>query len=91
MKKRGADIVKIAVQARTLDDCLSVILLAQELKHLHIPHILIAMGKKGRLSRILTPHVGGTLMFAPIKKSEATAPGQLTVKELRKAWKLIKS
>lgn len=90
MRAAGADIVKIAVTARTLGDTLRVILLAQTLQAEKIPHILIAMGRLGALSRVLTPTLGGTLMFAPLSKKDATAPGQLTVKELRAAWNLIK-
>ena len=90
MKKRGADIVKIAVMARSLEDTFTVITLAQLLQAQKIPHILIAMGKKGVLSRILTPVLGGTIMFAPLTSKKATASGQLTVNELKKAWSLIK-
>lgn len=90
MKSRGADIVKISVMAKSLNDTLSVILLAQQLQVVKIPHILIAMGKKGILSRVLTPFLGGTIMFAPLSKQNSSASGQLTVKELRGAWGLIK-
>ncbi|MBN2096503.1 type I 3-dehydroquinate dehydratase [Candidatus Peregrinibacteria bacterium] len=90
MKKSGADIVKIAVMARSLEDTFNLICLAQRLQAEKIPHILIAMGKGGVLSRIITPFLGGTIMFAPLKASRATASGQLTVAELKKAWSLIK-
>ena len=91
MRRAGADIVKIACAARSFSDAFTMIFLAEELCGRGILHILIAMGPKGRLSRILTPRLGGTLMFAPLKRLQGTAPGQLTVKELRKAWGLIKS
>ena len=90
MKKRGADIVKIAVMARSLEDTFTVITLAKLLQAQKIPHILIAMGKKGVLSRILTPFLGGIIMFAPLIASKATASGQLTANELKKAWSLVK-
>ncbi len=86
MKQDGADIVKIATQARSPEDALRHIVLADMLREKGIPHILIAMGQKGILSRILTPTLGGTFMFAPLKASQATAPGQPPVAELRKAW-----
>ena len=90
MKKRGADIVKIAVLSNSKEDTLSVIFLAQTLQSENIPHILIAMGKKGILSRVITPFLGGTIMFAPLTKNQASASGQLTVDELRKAWGMIR-
>jgi 3-dehydroquinate dehydratase type I len=91
MKRLGADIVKIAVMAKSLSDTLRLIMLAQELQQTGIRHSCIAMGKKGTLSRVLTPFLGGTLMFAPLASGQATASGQLTVKQLRKAWSMIKS
>lgn len=90
MHRAGADIVKIATMARSLSDTMQIIFLAQELKQRGILHVLIAMGSHGQLSRILTPHLGGTIMFSPLKRSETTAPGQLIAAELRRAWALIK-
>jgi len=86
MKQRKADIVKISVMAKSLDDTVRVIALAKILQSEKIPHILIAMGKKGALSRVLTPTLGGTIMFAPLSKTKSSAPGQLTVEELKEAW-----
>ena len=90
MRKSGADIVKISVTAKSYADTVQVIALAKHLQSKKTPHIIIAMGKKGALSRILTPTLGGTIMFAPVFKTKSSAPGQLTVKELKEAWKLIK-
>lgn len=89
MKERGADIVKIAVMAKSHEDTLNIISLAQILQSENIPHILIAMGKKGILSRVITPFLGGTMMFAPLTKTQSSASGQMTVGELRKAWEMI--
>ncbi len=104
MKKSGADIVKIATMSNSLEDAFTIISLAQLLQAEKIPHILIAMGQKGILSRVLTPFLGGTIMFATLKKSPPQVRGsrhvvtegvgnrlgQLTVGELKKAWSLIK-
>lgn len=89
MRRAGASVVKIACLARSFSDAFTMIFLAEELRGRGIPHILIAMGEKGRLSRILTPHLGGTLMFAPLSAVSASAPGQLTVRQLKAAWSLI--
>jgi len=90
MKKRGADIVKIAVMAKSFEDTFSVIFLARQLQAEKIPHILIAMGKKGILSRVITPFLGGTIMFAPLEAKLTSASGQLTVNDLNKAWDMFK-
>ena len=89
IKKRGADVVKIACNASSLSDTVRIISVAKHLESLKIPHILIAMGKKGTLSRILTPTLGGEMMFATLDGKNATASGQLTVKELRDAGRMI--
>ncbi|MBU1935422.1 type I 3-dehydroquinate dehydratase [Patescibacteria group bacterium] len=91
MHKKGADIVKISVMAKSLSDAIRIIALAKQLQSQKIPHILIAMGKKGILSRILTPTLGGTIMFAPLTKAKSSAPGQLSVNELKEAWSLLKT
>ncbi len=90
IKKRGADIVKIATHANKLEDTVNIIALAKHLHGLKTPHIIIAMGQKGILSRILTPTLGGEMMFATLGNKGQTASGQLTAKELKKAWSLIK-
>ncbi len=89
MLKRGADILKLAVMGKKLKDAFNLIFLAQELEQKKIPHILITMGKKGVITRVLTPKLGGAMMFAPLKKSSSTAEGQLTVNELKKWWKVF--
>lgn len=89
MRRRGADIVKIAVMGHNLQDSLNMIFLAKELESQNIPHILITMGQQGILTRVLTPFLGGTMMFAPLENSGSTAAGQLTVSELREAWSSI--
>jgi 3-dehydroquinate dehydratase/shikimate dehydrogenase len=90
IRKKGADVVKIATRADSLEDTVNLIMLAKTLQERKMPHILIAMGKKGILSRVLTPTLGGEMMFATLEDSKKTAPGQMTVKELREAWQLIK-
>lgn len=91
IKKKGADVVKIACHANRLEDTVNMIALGKTLQGLKTPHILIAMGQKGILTRILTPTLGGEMMFATLGKKGQTAAGQLSAKELRKAWSLIKA
>ncbi len=87
--KKGADIIKIASFANTFDDSISVIALAKKLQLEGKKHILIAMGKKGMVTRILTPTLGGEMMFASLAKNCQTAPGQMNAKDLREAWSLL--
>lgn len=88
--KREADIVKIACKSQSMQSAIEMISLAKHLNGQKTPHILIGMGQKGILTRILTPTLGGEMMFAVLDKKGQTAQGQMTVDELKKAWKLIK-
>lgn len=91
MKQRGADVVKLALQTECAEDGVRVVALAKQLQAEKTRHILIGMGPEGRLTRILTPTLGGEMMFAVLHKKRQTAQGQLSVEELRAAWQLIKA
>lgn len=91
MSERGADIVKIAVKNKVVSDAIEVISVGKVMQGQKRPHILIGMGQKGILTRILTPTLSGEMMFAVLDKKRQTAEGQMTVDELKEAWKLIKA
>ena len=50
--------------------------------------IALAMGEKGLPSRILAPKFGGYLTFGALLPSKTSAPGQPTVSDLRKLYRL---
>ncbi len=50
--------------------------------------IALAMGEKGLASRILAPKFGGFLTFGALSASRSSAPGQPTVTELRRVYRL---
>ena len=89
MEKLKPDIIKIATLAKSDADAVKIITLAKMLEQQGIRHILIGMGERGKLTRILTPTLGGEMMFAVLNKKESTAPGQMTMRELKEAWSLI--
>lgn len=89
MKKKGADIVKIAAMAKEKKDLLTILRLAENMGRCHERFIAISMGILGKSSRVLTPYFGGEMMFAALDSQSASAPGQMTVKELRETWSLI--
>jgi 3-dehydroquinate dehydratase len=47
------------------------------------------MGPKGRVSRIVAPVFGSAFSYASLRKGTETAPGQLTVSEMRDALRFI--
>jgi 3-dehydroquinate dehydratase len=47
------------------------------------------MGSLGSISRILCPLVGGEFIYASIRPGEESAQGQITVRDLRRIYKMI--
>ncbi|MFH1533984.1 MAG: type I 3-dehydroquinate dehydratase [Nitrospirota bacterium] len=86
IKAKGADIIKIATQANEFEDSVRMLSLLSELHEKGEKAICICMGEKGQITRTAGLTLGNYLMYAPIKDSDASAPGQLTVKQLQ--WHL---
>lgn len=85
MRNRGAEVVKIACFPESFRDVLSVLRLSENLSRNKIPFITISMGNMGKVSRVLTPLLGGELMFASPEDGKNSASGQFLVKDLEKA------
>ncbi|WP_392560402.1 type I 3-dehydroquinate dehydratase [Orbus mooreae] len=83
MQDLGADIPKIAVMPRSIDDVLTLLSATAEMKEKHTkkPLITMSMAGKGAISRVAGETFGSDLTFGAAKN--ASAPGQLDVKELR--------
>lgn len=74
----GADIVKLAAHAASIDDLRT--LLAVTLATRHRGVVTLAMGPLGPLSRVTLPAAGSLLTYGHVGRP--TAPGQLDVSEL---------
>jgi len=88
---RGADIVKIATTARSMDDNIRILRLvawAQRKGHSIIAH---CMGEMGKTSRAMAPLVGSYLSFASLDEGQETAPGQLTASEMREILRILET
>ena len=83
----GADICKVVTTAQTSEDNLTVLELITEFSGTSL--IAFAMGPLGLPSRILCPMVGGEFSYAAIKKGKESAPGQLSVTELRRLYEMV--
>lgn len=86
MLKHKPDIVKIATMANSYKDALVIMNLAQSLSTAKIPFISIAMSEYGKISRVMTPLLGGEMMFAPLETGSGTASGQVDVNQLKNLW-----
>ena len=80
----GADIAKLAVMPNSLQDVLR--LLDVTLKA-NGPVCTIAMGEKGKHSRVIAPVYGSVMTYGYV--DTPMAPGQLKVDELKKILKML--
>lgn len=83
----GADICKIVTMARSYDDTITVLGLIKQFPENDI--IALTMGREGLMSRILAPLAGGFFTYASIERGRESAPGQITVAELREIYRSI--
>ncbi len=83
MAATGADIVKIVSRARELEDNRRVLEMLPLARRLGIPLIAFCLGSRGRVSRILSPLLGGFLTFASLEEGEESAEGQLPAGEMK--------
>ena len=83
----GADCVKIAVTANSPADCSRVMALYSQ--HNHI--VAFAMGESGKITRIAAPFLGAEFTFASVDEAHLTAPGQLTVSQMKTIFKILAS
>lgn len=83
-----ADIVKMATRANSLADSSRMLDLVAE-KSSEKDIIGICMGENGVGTRISGPAYGGYLTFASLDKGKESAPGQMTVQELKDTWKFL--
>lgn len=90
MKKNGADILKIATYSNSFEDTLRMLSLLDTLSEKKEKTILLCMGEKGKLTRTSGHLLGNYLMYAPIRKSEKTAEGQIEIKKLRQIQNSLK-
>ncbi len=83
MESKGADIIKIATQAVSFEDSIRMLNFLSELHAKGKKAICLCMGTKGEITRTAGHLLGNYLMYAPIKDSDKTAPGQITVNKLK--------
>jgi 3-dehydroquinate dehydratase type I len=84
----GADVCKIVTTANRMEDNLTLLQFIQAAPVRKKP-VCFAMGQLGKMSRLLSPVFGSFFTFASLERGAETAPGQMTVQELRTAYELL--
>ena len=83
-----AAVIKIAVQANDIVDCLPVFQLLDRARCEGREIIAIAMGNAGIATRVLGPSRGSFLTYGALDDESATAPGQVNARKLRSLYHL---
>ena len=87
MKDRAADICKIIGTAEKPNDNLVYLQLLEDNPDVSL--VTFGMGQNGGMSRIFSPFFGAALTFASMGRGRESAPGQLTLKELKSIYRAL--
>jgi 3-dehydroquinate dehydratase type I len=87
MIRLEADVIKIVTFARSLEDNLTMLSLILYARERSRKIVAFCMGEKGEMSRVFSPLMGAAWTYASLSSDRASAPGQLTIGEMRGIWK----
>ncbi len=85
----GADVCKIIGTAKQVQDNLTALNFVSE-NAVKTKLVCFCMGEQGRISRLLSPVFGAFFTFASLEEGSETAPGQISIKEMRTAYSLLR-
>ena len=89
MIRLGADVIKIVPFAKSWEDNLFVLSLIPFSRKRNQEIVAFCMGEKGRMSRVFAPLMGAAWTYASLDRKRTSAPGQLTVWEMRDIWEKL--
>ncbi len=87
MKEYPADIFKVVTTATNLYDNVLMMKFLEQQSHDH-KMVGICMGEQGLISRVLGVRAGSMFTFGSLSPGEETAPGQVTARALRDAYRI---
>ena len=90
LRATPARILKIAVKANDVTDCLPVFQILERALKDGREMIAIAMGTAGLATRILGPSRGAFLTYAALEDETGTAPGQISAREMKQVYRIEK-
>ncbi|HBB15484.1 MAG: type I 3-dehydroquinate dehydratase [Syntrophus sp. RIFOXYC2_FULL_54_9] len=85
----GPAIAKIVTRADDVSDCLRVLELIPFARQRGQAIIAFCMGRPGKISRIMAPLLGSVIAYASLEAEEASAPGQMTIHQMREINRLL--
>ena len=84
----GADICKIVLTAKQIEDNLPILSFVS-FASTKAKLVCFCMGEQGKTSRLLSPAFGAYFTFASLDEGNQTAAGQMSIKEMKTAYKLL--
>lgn len=87
IKKYDPYIIKIATKVNNAKDILTLFRLLDYISE-NERRIVIGMGKKGQITRLIGPFLGSYLTYASTDYCQ-TAPGQINISKMRKIYKAL--
>lgn len=87
--RSGAQVVKIVTMARSPQDNLTLLGLLQYAGRRNREIVAFCMGEQGKMSRVMAPLLGALFTFGALERGLESAPGQLTVTEMRQIWQAM--
>src|SRR3989338_8830056 len=84
--KQHADTAKVATFIKDVSENVVLLDLLKWANEQKIALIVVGMGDKGNLTRVIAPLLGSPIYYAPSDEGASTAPGQLTKKDLDAIW-----
>jgi len=87
--RAGGDMIKIVTLADSMDDNLRILKLIPDCQKKGYDVVAFCMGDAGRISRVAAPLFGAPFTFASLEKGSESAPGQMTVQELKSIFELL--
>jgi 3-dehydroquinate dehydratase/shikimate dehydrogenase len=84
LEQSAADVNKLVWTARTIRDNIEVFELLHSLSK---PTVALCMGEAGLISRVLAKKFGAFLTFCGIRPAEGTAPGQVSLDEMKRLYR----
>ena len=84
------DVIKVATFATSWEDNFKVLSLIPYARRKKQKIVAFCMGEKGKMSRIFAPLMGAEWTYASLNRNRISAPGQLTVTELKEIWERLR-
>ena len=85
-----AHVCKIVTTAKKIEDNLTMLNFVSTMSG-RAKLVCFCMGEQGKLSRLLSPLFGAFFTFASLERGSETAPGQMSIQEMKAAYKLLEA